>query len=545
MPPNVAIVIAPGPAEPARSPARGDQWIVTLAVLGGALMATVDAIGPVAAVRYIQGTYGVTIIDARAAFSLYPLGMALTGALSPWLTAVLGRKGAFLWSIALFTVASAFCGLASTIEHLIAFRLIQGLSAGPLLATAQAIISDEFPPGEQGLAMGMFGMIPVFGPAIAPVLAAWLTYNYGWQWLFFINLPIGPFALFIVSRFVRNDQGHEAQRASRQFDVLGAGLLVIGLAALYTTLLRGALHGWLESPFIVLTTALAVLALVAFVLWELHTPTPLVDVRIFKNFAFASATVIAGIMQFAFSGFLILDLVVLQAVLNYPITVAGLVAVPRALVMAMVMPVAGALYDRFGVHPLSFGLILIGLAGWSMTSFTLDTGPLQFLTADVIQGVGFGLMFAPVTAAALATIPRPLMVRAVGLHNFVRLLGASLGLMSVLIYAAHKTAAASAWLVHYANPYSPVFQQWMEIYQNGFLARGADLLTAQQQALAVVQGLIYRQATVVAYAYDFGLFGLPCVACLPLLVLVRRRAIEAGHRPQTRTRRTPSWAPHR
>ena len=524
----MAAVLAAAAAVP-RKPVAG-KWTVALAVLVGALMASIDTSIVNVALVHIEGTYGVDAQQVTWVAAAYLISVVIVMPLTAWLSAVLGRQTMYLWSIALFTVASVFCGLSRTFGQLIFFRVIQGLGGGALQPVAQAIIAETFPPEEQGQAMGVFGMIVLLGPAVGPVLGGWLTDNYSWPWIFFINLPIGPLALFLVSRFVQ-DPPYMRRRGAQHVDIIGIGLLAIGLAALEIVLEEGERAAWFQSAFITVTAAVTALALVAFVLWELHTPAPAADLRILKNPSFASATFIGGIFGAGLFGSLILLPLFLQTLLNYSATEAGLALMPRALSMLVLMPVAGALYNRLGVHVmLAGGLVLTGFAGWLMAHYTLAVGPLQILTANVIQGAGFAFMFVSLTTAALATIPRPLVQSAAGLNSLIRQLGGSIGTAAIITVLDYKTTTASAELVRYANVYNPIFQHWWQTYQNGFLAHGTDPFTAHQRAVAVLQGLIYQQATVVAFAYDFALVGLLFAVCLPLVALIRRgRSRPASH----------------
>lgn len=518
----MAAVLTPGAGVVPRRPAAAGKWTIAFAVLVGAVMAAIDASIVNVALVHIQATYGVDAQQVTWVSAAYLISVVIVMPLTAWLSGVMGRKNMYLFSIALFTAASALCGLSRTFEQLVLFRVIQGLGGGALFPVSQAIISESFPPEEQGQAMGLFGMVVLLGPAIGPVLGGWLTDNYDWPWVFFVNVPIGPIALFLVSRFVQ-DPPYMRRRSDQRVDLIGIGLLAIGLAALETVLEEGERDAWFQSAFITVTAAIAVLALLGFVLWELHTPAPAADMRILKNLSFASATFISSIYFAGVFGSLLLLPQFLQGLLNYTATQAGLAMMPRALSMVLVMPVAGALYNRIGVHVMMAGGLVLAVIGVGlMTYFTLDTGTAQILAAQVIQGVGFAFIFVPSTTAALATIPRPLLQSAAGLNNLIRQLGGSIGTVLVVTVLDYKTTTASAWLVRYANTYNPIFRHWVQVYQNAFLASGNDPFTAHQRALGVLQGLIYQQATVVGYDYAFALLALLLAVCLPLIALIRR-----------------------
>jgi MFS transporter, DHA2 family, multidrug resistance protein len=526
----MATTLAPTAGAAPRGSAAAGKWTVAFAVLVGALMSAIDTSIVNVALVHIQATFGVNTQEVTWVSAAYLISVVIVMPLTGWLSETLGRKTLYLGAITLFTVASALCGLSRSLGQLILFRVIQGVGGGVLQPVAQAIVREGFPPEQQGQAMAFYGLIVLLGPAVGPVLGGWLTDNFEWPWIFFVNLPVGPLALYLTNRFVQ-DPPYMRRRGGVRVDVIGIALLAVGLAALQTVLEEGERDAWFQSSFIAVTAAIAALALIGFVLWELQTPTPAADLRILKNLSFASATFIAGIIGVGLFGGLILLPQFLQGPLQYPATQAGLWMMPYAIAMLGIMPIAGALYSRLGVHAMmAIGLALAGLAGWLMAHYTLDTGPVQLVIAQVIQGAGLAFIYVSISTAALATIPTRLMQGATGLFNLIRQLGGSIGTTGIITLLDYKKTTASARLVHYANIYSPVFQQWVHNFQEGFLARGADPFTAHQRALAVLQGLIYQQATVVAFEYDFAMLGLLFIVCIPLLVFIRRGASQPeGH----------------
>jgi len=266
----------------------------------------------------------------------------------------------------------------------------------------------------------------------------------------------------------------------------------------------------------------AVLTLTAFVLWELHTPVPAVNLRILRNLAFAAGTFIGGVFGMAMFGTMLVLPLFLQNLLGYDATQAGLALVPRALAMVVMMYVSGQLYNRLGVVVMvPFGLILAAIAGFMMGRFTLDSGPMQILIPQVIQGIGFAFLFIPLSTAALAMIPRPLMQSATGLFSLVRQLGGSVGVAAIITILDHKMTSASTQLMRYASPCNRNFTHWWSTYQAAFVARGSDPWTAHRQALVVLQGLINQQAAVVAYDSVFAIVGATFLVCIPLVVLMR------------------------
>lgn len=503
-------------------PAGANRWLVTVSVLFGSMMGAIDTSVVNVALAHIQASYGVTIQQVTWVSTSYLIAVVIVMPLTAWLGTVLGLRRVYMLSVLLFTVASAFCGFSRTLGQLIAFRIIQGLGGGALQPIAQAIMRETFPPEEQGQAMGFFGMIVLLGPAVGPTLGGWLTDNYSWPWIFFVNLPVGALALLMSAQFIV-DPPYMRARGWGRFDFPGIGLLAVGLAALQVLLEEGERDGWFSSPFIAALAVISLIALAAFIAWELRAPAPAVNLRVLTDVTFAAGTVIIGILGLVLFGSLILLPLFLQNLLRYDATQAGLALMPRSLTMVLMMPIAGALYNRLGVYVmLPFGLVVSAFAGLMMARFNLDSGPLQILLPQLIQGVGFAFMFVSLSTASLSTIARPQMQSATGLYNLVRQLGGSLGTAIVITLLDHKMTATSARLVTYASPYNPTFMQWWQTIQAGLVARGSDPATAHRQALGVLHFLISQQAAVIAFDYVFAIVGIVFLTCLPLVLLMRR-----------------------
>jgi len=512
---------------PSARRAQWSKWLITISVLLGAMMGAVDSSVVNVALAHIQASYGVTTQEVTWVTTSYLIALVIIMPLTAWLGSVLGRRRMFLTAIAIFTGASLLCGLSRTLGQLIAFRVLQGLGGGVLQPSAQAIMRETFPPEEQAQAQGIFGMILLLGPAIGPTLGGWLTDNYSWPWIFFVNLPIGVGALLMGARFIV-DPPYMTRRALRRIDGIGIGLMALGLAALQVLLEEGETDGWFQSSFIVGVTVVCILALAAFVIWELRIDEPAVDLRIFRNVSFASGAFIGGVMGLAMFGGLILLPLFFQTLLGYDATQAGLTLMPRSAVMVFMMPLAGLLYNRLGPYVmLPFGLTMAGVSGLMMTRFTLDSGRVQLVLPLLIQGTGFAFMFVGLSTTTLSTIPRRMMQNAAGMFTLMFQLGGSLGTALIITILDHKITTASANLSKYASIYNPSFTGWWKAYEAWFLSRGSDAATAHRQALAALQQIINQQSAVVAFDYAFGVIAGVFFLCLPLVLLLRRGRAQA------------------
>ena len=464
--------------------AAPNKWIVVLSVMAGAIMGAIDSSVVNVALVHIQATYGVTTQQVTWVSTSYLIALVIVMPLTTWLSSILGRKRMYLIAIGIFTIASVLCGVSRTLGQLILFRVIQGLGGGVLAPTTQAITRESFPPEEQGQAMGIFGMVILLGPAIGPTLGGWLTDNLSWPSIFFVNLPVGALALFLGAQFIVDPPWMRAQ-GLRRIDGIGIALMATALASLQILLEEGETDGWFQSGFIIALGIIFVLALASFIYWELRERAPAVDLRIFKNLSFASGALIGAVLGGTLFGGLILMPLFLQNLLGYTATQAGLTLMPRSLVMVLMMPIAGALYNRLGAYILlPTGLVLASISGFMMARFTTNSSELQLLGPLVLQGVGFACMFVPMATSALSTIPRRLMQGASSLFNLMFQLGGSLGTAIVITLLNHKITTVSANLVKYASIYNPQFKQLVADVPGGVCRARSDPTTAHLQALA-------------------------------------------------------------
>jgi MFS transporter, DHA2 family, multidrug resistance protein len=464
----------------------------------------------------------VTVTEVTWISTGYIIALVIIMPLTAWLGATFGRKRVYMSCLALFTAASFFCGTARSLTTLLLFRVIQGAGAGALQPTEQAILRETFPVEKQAMAMGLYGLAVMIGPAIGPTLGGWITDNYNWPWIFYINIPIGIVGLWLVNRFVHDPPYLAAQRGKAGVDAPGIALLSVGLASLQTVLEEGESHDWFSSDLIRTLTVVAVVALGLFVWWELRNPKPAVDLSVLKNASFTTGTLIGGILGVSLFASLFLLPLFMQELLGYPAVKSGLVLMPRSLVMLALMPVAGALYNRLGPKlMIGSGLLVAGFAPIMMSRFTLESGGMDLFWPQVIQGLGFVLIFVALSTAALAGIEKPKLTSAAGLYNLIRQLGGSFGTAVFATMLERLQQANHAVLARHVDPYNPAFLQRFQAIQQGFIARGIDPWNARTKALALIEGMVSQQAAVLAFERIFFLLGLLFFACLPLVFLLK------------------------
>ena len=404
-----------------------NKWLVTITVMTGAMMGALDMSIVNVALPHIRGTLGASVEEIAWVATGYMLSNVITMPMIALISSRFGRKNFYLFAVALFTCASMACGLSRDLPSMIAFRAIQGIGGGALIPIAQAILRETFPPREQAKAMSIYGLGIILAPAFAPTLGGWLTDNYSWPWIFFINVPVGVLNILLIMRFVEDPPF--LVRVKGKIDFSGVILMAVGLGALQIMLEQGDQKDWFSSHFIAYLAAFAFFGLLFFVIRELTTEEPAVNLRILKDINFSSGTFLSGILGMGlFSSLFILPLY-LQNLLGYPALNSGIAVMPRSLAMAVGMPVAGRFYNRVGPKALiAFGLFINAIAFFEFARLSLDAGYWDIFMPQMLQGLGSSLIFVSLSTAVLATTPKPLLTAASGVYNMIRQVFGSVGI---------------------------------------------------------------------------------------------------------------------
>jgi DHA2 family multidrug resistance protein len=502
-----------------------NKFVVSLAVLFGVLMSVIDSSVVNVALPNIQGNLGATQQEITWISTGYMISVVILMPLTNWLSLRFGRKNIYLTSLVVFTAASVMCGMSHTLNELIFWRVIQGLGAGTLQPLAQAILREAFPPEEQAMAMGFFGFVVLFGPAIGPTVGGYITDNIAWPWIFFINLPIGIAGFLFASRFL-HDPNYAKGGSKLPIDGWGICFLAIALSTMQTVLEQGLEDDWFQSPFIVILTIISTIATVAFIWRELVIDNPAVDLRILKIRSFTAASVIGCVLGVGLFASLFLLPQYMQNLLGYTATQSGLALMPRSFMMMGMMFLGGWLYPKVGARPMIIsGLIMTIFSQWMIGHFTLDTTQEQFLIPQLIQGVGFGMIFVALSTAALVDVDRRNMTSATGLYNLIRQLGGSFGTAAVVTVLTIKMHVARAVLVQNANVDNPAFLQEIQGLAANFVGHGFSATTARNMALKLVDDLINQQAAILGYEYVFYGIGVLFVICIPCVMFMNKHVL--------------------
>jgi len=461
-------------------------------------------------------------------FSIYLVTQAVTVPLYGKLADTIGRRPVMFFGIAVFLVGSVLCGVAWSMPALIAFRAVQGVGAGALQPTEQAILRQTFPPQEQGMAMAVFGMAVVLGPAFGPTLGGYIVDNYSWPWIFFINIPIGIISILMVTRFVHEPDDVRAAmhtmaaRQKKNLDWLGIVMLFLGLGSMQFVLEEGNRNDWFQSTEIKIIALIAVVALVALVIRELSARVPAVDLSLFKDVVFSSGTLIGAVMFAMLMAVTFLLPLFMQTLLGYSATQAGIAMMPRSLTMIVVMPIVGRLYNKVSPRAtVAFGIVLFAYTAWLMGHYTLESSARDIVMVLIIQGVAFSCLFIPLTTMALSSIPRHRLSDATGLNALLRQTGGSVGLAVFATLLTRFAITSRGSMLDKVTTASPAAMERMAMLQRMMSRRGTDVMAAKTAAATMMDFQLRRQAMMLSFEKLFYLSGILFLCVLPLVFLLK------------------------
>jgi MFS transporter, DHA2 family, multidrug resistance protein len=479
---------------------------VILAVVMQALDTTIANV----ALPYIQGSVAASQDQINWVLTSYIVAAAIMTPPSGWLAGRFGRKRVLMASMAGFTIASMLCGMAQSLVEIVAFRVLQGLFGAALVPLAQSILLDIYPLKQRGSAMAMFGMSVMVGPILGPVVGGWLTENYSWRWVFYINVPIGVIGLLGMASFL----GETQRNARARLDWFGFATLSIAIAALQILLDRGEQLDWFASGEIQLE---ALVMVAAFYLFLAHTFTArdsFVDPSLFLDRNFTVGVMFIFVVGVTYLASLALMTPYLQTLMGYPVLTAGFVLGPRGIGTMMAMMVVGRLIGRVDIRILlAIGLLLTAWAMWDMCGWTPDVSQWTIVVTGLIQGAGLGFLFVPLTTVTFATLAPQRRPAATGIYNLSRNIGSSVGISIVAALLVENVQANHADIANYVTPFN-------RLLQHPVIAHLWNPWTAAGRA--ALDGVITRQATIIAYVDDFKLLMLVSLAVIPLVFLLRK-----------------------
>ena len=508
------------------SPAR--RWAITLSVMMVTVMQVLDTSVTNVALPHMQGSLSAGIEEMSWVVTSFLAANAIIIPATGWLSARFGRRRFFLVCTVLFATSSFLSGIAPNLEFLVAMRVFQGLGGGPIIPMAQAIMWEIFPLRQRGTAMAVWGVGIMMAPILGPTVGGWLADNWSWRWIFYVNIPIGFIGFVMVSIFLFDSP---FVKKPRGIDAWGLVLMVIGFGCLQLGVDLGEKEDWFQSDLILGLFVIAVLGLIGFVMRELTTPEPILDLTVFNDRNFAIGTLCIALVGLAFNSSMLLLALYTQKILGYDAWNSGLALAPGGLGTMIALMISGRLVSRVDQRfLLIFGCGLNAFSAIQMTSVTLEMDYWSLAWPRFMQGFGGGFIFPPLQVLTLATIRLERLGNATAAYNVVRNVGGSIGIALATMFLVRRSQAHQSMLVPHVNVWDPETARRLKEWTEHFALQGADSFTASRRALAMVYRATTEQAQLMAYIDDFWLIAIVFLAVLPLIPLMKRVRTEQNER---------------
>jgi DHA2 family multidrug resistance protein len=528
---------------------RANQWAIAITVTLATFMEVLDSSIANVALPHIAGSLGASNDEATWVLTSYLVSNAIILPASAYLTTFIGRKKFYMICVVLFGISSMLCGLAPSLGMLVFFRVIQGAGGGGLAPSEQAILADTFSPKQRGQAFAMYGLAVVCAPAIGPTLGGWITDNYNWRWIFFINVPVAILSLFLTNRLVE-DPPHikrEVAKSAREglkLDYFGFGLLATGFGSLEFILDKGQEDDWFGSRVITFFIVLCVVSLVTLIVWELYQlkirNRPILNLTLFKRKTFAIPFVLMFVLGFTLYGTTVLIPQMVQTLLGYTAELAGLVISPGAICIMMMMPVVGILVGKTDPRYLiCYGFSMLSISMVAMHTFSLGSSFAYIMWVRVLQASGLAFLFIPINTISYIGVPREQNNDVSGLTNLARNIGGSTGTAFVATMLMRRQQAHEAVMVRNLLPANEAYRNQVNQLK-GFFSGGGNGAASGfggktngniQAAQAFLYNQLHRQSAMLAYMDIIAVFGVFCVCMIPLVLSMGRLRPPGGDAP--------------
>ncbi len=497
-----------------------NPWVVTISVMLATFMEILDTTVVNASIPHIAGNLSATVEEGTWAVTSYLVSNAIVLPMAGWLANYFGRRRVLLACVMGFSATSVLCGLATSLNALIFFRILQGLSGGGMQPLAQSIMLEAFPREKHGHAMAAYGVGMILAPIAGPALGGWITDNYTWRWIFYLNVPVGLFSILLMSRFVFDPP--YIRRGRGRVDVWGIGFLALGIGMLQVVLDTGQRKDWFASNQIRTWAVLCVVGLVLFVWREVTTPEPVVNLRILRDTTYSAGLLIITLLGFVLYASLVLLPIYLQTLLGYPAFDAGLAISPRGLGAMLTMPLSGVLTHKVGPRRLLvFGFVLGALTMWQLSGLNLQAGYWDVFWPQVVQGCALSFLFIPLTAATMSRVRKEAMGNATSIFNLMRNIGGSFGIALMTTFLARRNQVHQHHLVSNISLYDPETWQMLQAARAWFQGRGVDVHTATQRAYGAIYGMVQRHAAMLSFVEAFWIMAVMFAAMVLILPILR------------------------
>jgi len=498
---------------------KPNKWVVGISVMIGAFMGVMDVSVVNVSLPHMMGNFGQNLSAITWVATAYSIAAVIMMTMSGWWSTLIGRKNFYLCCFVIFTLGSILAGMSHTFPQMIICRILQGIGGGSLVPLAQAILRETFPKEEQGMAMAIFSMGVVLAPAIGPVLGGWLTDNYGWQWIFFINIPVSAVGILMVATFVHDPP--YLRRGVKKIDMIGILLLTSGLTGLQVFLERGQEENWFDSSLIIWTAVLTVISLLSLVIWELSIPEPVVNFRIFKNRQFQMGTMVVILFGVALYGTTFILPQFTQQLLNYPAYQAGLVLMPRAVALMCVLPLVGNLYNYVDPRKLIiFGILVVCVSYFQLAHLATTAAQGSIVPILLLMGSGMPFIFVSLSTISLSSMENENITSASGMFNLFQQVGGNIGYAVMATILEKNTQIHHAYLSEHINVFNLNFLNFYRQAVTFFHHQGMAMGASKDAALGLINNLVTQQAAMMAYN-DISMFLMfMFLACIPFVLMI-------------------------
>ncbi len=495
--------------------------IILVALMLGVLLQVLDSSIVNVAMPTMMGYLGASMDQINWVSTSYIIACVIILPLTGWLSSYFGRRKYLAASILIFTAASFLCGISRSLNMLILCRILQGIGGAALLSTAQATLLEIFPREQLGMVQGFFAIGVMVGPTVGPTIGGWITDNYSWPWIFFINIPIGIVAAIMTLRYLRDSK---YQKRNAHVDIPGILYLAIGVGTMQTVLEQGNREDWLQSPFIVWLLVIMVIGITAFVIRELTTENPAVNLRILKNPKYTAGALFVGVVGFTLYIFVFIMPMFLQRVQHYTAAQAGMIMFPGGVATALIMPLMGRLVNKYPPRVfITVGTLLFSATMVLLSRVNLSSGDSQLILPIILRGVASGLIFMPLSLSTLLSLQPKDVPAGTGLYNLCQQLGGSAGIAFISTMIDHREVIHRATLVEHINVYSQATLQRIHMLQAGFMAKDSSFEVARAQALKMIDSIVQGQSVIMSYEDAFLIIAAIFILAMPLILLLSNK----------------------
>ncbi len=500
-----------------------NKWLITFTVMLPTLIEIIDTSVVNVSLDHIRGSLSAGIDESTWTITSYLVSNAIIIPMTGWLSRFFGRKRYLIISISVFTISSFLCGAAWSLQSLVFFRVLQGLGGGALQPLSQSILLETFPPRQHGIAMAVFGIGIMFGPIVGPLLGGWITDNWSWHWIFFINVPIGIISVFLTLLFITDPP--YMKKMKMKIDYWGLAFLTLGLGCLQIVLDKGQQENWFSSDFIFWLSIISVFSLISFVIAELYSKNPIVNLKAFKNLSFSTGNIVMFLGFFNLFASIVLLPIYLQTLMCYTSYLAGVVLGPGGIATLIALPLAGSLVNK--VNPkalLAFGIIVNAYATYLMSNFNLSADFYTVIWPRVVLGIGMGFFFIPLTTMTMAGIKKEDMGNASAIYNLLRNLGGSFGVAFVTTMLSRRAQFHQTSLVEHLTPFDRAYQIFSDKSAEFLQYKGFENSLSEQGGLGMMYRELLRQASMLSFNDAFRIVSIIMICVLPLVLLMKRSA---------------------